>query len=100
MAQAVNGRPPTAEARVRSQESPRGICGGHSGSVAGFSPPVSITPPVLHTHLLTHHLRYITPVLHTHLLTHHLRYITPVLHTHLLTHHLRYITLKTDKTQI
>jgi hypothetical protein len=35
MAQAVIRRPPTAEARVRSRVS---LCGGNSGTGAGFSP--------------------------------------------------------------
>ena len=45
-----------AEARVRSQTRPRGICGGRSGSGTGYSsarlfPPVSIIPPMVHSHL-------------------------------------------------
>jgi hypothetical protein len=38
MAQAVSRRPLTAEARVRSQFSPCGICSGQSGTGTGFSP--------------------------------------------------------------
>jgi hypothetical protein len=38
MAQAVNRLPLTAEARVRTRANQCGICGGRSGSGAGFSP--------------------------------------------------------------
>jgi hypothetical protein len=38
MAQAVSRRPSTAEARVRSWVSLCGICGGQSGTGAGFPP--------------------------------------------------------------
>jgi hypothetical protein len=54
MAQALSLRPPTAEAWVRSQVSPCGICGGQSGTGTGFSPrvfrfsPVNFIPLVLH----------------------------------------------------
>jgi hypothetical protein len=54
MAQAVGRRPFTAQALVRSQTSPHGICGGQSGTgtvflrVLRFSP-VSIVPPMLYT---------------------------------------------------
>jgi hypothetical protein len=53
MAQAVSLQPLTAEARVRSQVSPCGICGGQCGTGTGFSPSfrfslVSFIPPVLH----------------------------------------------------
>jgi hypothetical protein len=38
MGQAVSRRPLTVEARVRSQVSPREICGGRSGTGIGFPP--------------------------------------------------------------
>jgi hypothetical protein len=44
MAQAVSRRPLTAEARVRSRVSPRGIYGGQSGTGTGFSPSTSVFP--------------------------------------------------------
>jgi hypothetical protein len=44
MAQAVSRRPLTAEARVRDQDSPCGICGGQSGTGIGFSPVNIISP--------------------------------------------------------
>ena len=55
MAQAVGHRPLTAEARVRFQASPRGICGGQSrlGQVllrVFLSSPIIIIPKMLHTH--------------------------------------------------
>jgi len=55
MAQSVSRRPVTAEARVGYQVSPCGICCGHSGTETGLyrlflSPPVSIVPPLLHSH--------------------------------------------------
>jgi len=43
-AQAVSRRPVTAEARVRSQASPGGICGGHSVNGTDFSPSTSAFP--------------------------------------------------------
>ena len=54
-AQAVSRRPLTSEARVRSQFSLCGICGGQSGTGTGLSSStsllsVSIIPPSLHTH--------------------------------------------------
>jgi hypothetical protein len=49
MAQAVNRRPLTAEARVRSRVSPCGICGGRSGTGTGFSPNTSVLPCQFHS---------------------------------------------------
>jgi hypothetical protein len=49
MAQAVSRRPPTAEAWVRSLVSPRGICGGQSGTGTGFSPSSSVFPCQFHS---------------------------------------------------
>jgi hypothetical protein len=53
MAQAVSCWPLTAEARVRARVDPCGICGGQSGTVAGFSLsssvfPCQFIPPLLH----------------------------------------------------
>jgi hypothetical protein len=42
MAQVVSRRPLTAEARVRARVNPCGICGGQSGTRAGFSPSSSV----------------------------------------------------------
>jgi hypothetical protein len=36
MAQVVSRQPLTAEARIRAQVNPRGICGGQSGTGTGF----------------------------------------------------------------
>jgi hypothetical protein len=44
MAQAVSRRPLTAEARVRGQVSPCGICGGQSGTGIDCSPRSSVSP--------------------------------------------------------
>jgi hypothetical protein len=59
MAQAVSHRPLTAEVHVRSQDSAYELCGEQSGTLTGFSPrtsvsPPSIIPPTLHTHLHLH----------------------------------------------
>jgi hypothetical protein len=49
MAQAVCGRPPAAESRVRSWVGPCGIYGGQSGTGTGFSTSTSIFPCQLHS---------------------------------------------------
>jgi hypothetical protein len=42
ISQVVSSRPLTAEARVRARVNPCGICGGQSGTGAGFSPSSSV----------------------------------------------------------
>ena len=54
--QAVICQPVTAEARAQSQANPCAIYGGHSGTVTGFCPGISIfpchyIPPLFHTHI-------------------------------------------------
>jgi hypothetical protein len=56
MAQVVNRRPLTVEGLVRSQASPREICGGQCDTDTGLSPttwlsPVRIISPMLYIHL-------------------------------------------------
>jgi hypothetical protein len=48
MVQAVSRRPLTAEARVRSRDSPCGICGGQSGTGTDFSLSTSVFPCQYH----------------------------------------------------
>jgi hypothetical protein len=49
MAQAVSGRPFTAEVRVRSQVNLCGIYGGQSGTGTSFSPSTSVFPCQFHS---------------------------------------------------
>jgi hypothetical protein len=59
MAEVVSRRPLTAETWVRARVNPCGICGGQSGTGAGFSPSSSVFPCQYHstvalqTHMLT-----------------------------------------------
>ena len=64
VSQSVSRRPLNTEVPVRFQVSPRKICGGKSGTWTGLSAsirfsPVSIIPPLLHTHLSIYHPRCI-----------------------------------------
>jgi hypothetical protein len=49
MAQAVSRRALNAEDRVRSRVSPRGICGGRSGTGTCFTPNTSVFPCQFHS---------------------------------------------------
>jgi hypothetical protein len=49
MAQVVSRRPLPAEDRVRAQVDACGICGGQSGTGAGFSPSSSVFPCQYHS---------------------------------------------------
>jgi hypothetical protein len=54
MAQAVNRRPLTAEARVRSHLIPCGFCGGRGGSGTYFSPSSSVSTCQYHSTVALH----------------------------------------------
>jgi hypothetical protein len=49
MTQAVSRCPHTAEARVRAPVDPCEICGGQSGTRAGFSPSSTVFPCQYHS---------------------------------------------------
>jgi hypothetical protein len=49
MAQALSRRPLSTKTRARSQASPCGICGGQSGTRAGFSPSILVFPCQYHS---------------------------------------------------
>jgi hypothetical protein len=60
----VTGWPVTAGNRIQYKACPSGICSGKSGTDGSFSPntsvsPVSIIPPILHTHSPIYHPRCI-----------------------------------------
>jgi hypothetical protein len=64
MAEAFSRRLLSTETRFRSQVSPCEICGSQSGTVTGLSQstpvsPVSIIPPMLHSHSFIYHRRCI-----------------------------------------
>jgi hypothetical protein len=64
MAQTISRRPFTAQTRIRYQARICKICGDRIGAGTGFSPstsvsPVSIIPPMLHTHSFIYHRRCI-----------------------------------------
>jgi hypothetical protein len=54
VAQAVSCRPLTVETRVCTWVGPCGICGGHSGTVTGFSSNCSVLPCQYHSNIDLH----------------------------------------------